>query len=255
MIPVSPCLDIFFKDRSFPDRIREIKKMGFSSFEFWSWWDKDLGAVGQALAETSMTPAAFCTRNISLVDPSLRAAYLSGLEESIGVAKKLGAPNLITQVGQELAGVSREKQSLSLVEGLKAAAPMLERAGVTLLVEPLNTLIDHKGYFLSSSDEAATLLQQVGSPRVKMLFDVYHQQVTEGNLTNRIQKYLPLIGHFHLADLPGRGPLGTGEINYPKVLKAIAGFGYRGYYGLEFFPKEKGPEQGLLSALEIWAAI
>lgn len=254
MFPVSPCLDIFFKDRSFPDRVGEIKKMGFTSFEFWSWWDKDIAAVGQAIAETGIAPVAFCTRNISLVDPSLRSSYLSGLEESIAVAKILGAPNLITQVGQELTGLSREKQAGSLVDGLKAAAILLEKAGLTLLVEPLNTLIDHKGYFLSSSDEAATLLRQVGSPKVKMLFDIYHQQVTEGNLINRIQKHMPLIGHFHLADLPGRGPLGTGEINYPKVLQAIAAFGYQGFYGLEFFPKERGPEPALRSALDMWPA-
>ncbi|MEK6795824.1 MAG: TIM barrel protein [Spirochaetota bacterium] len=245
MFHYSPCLDIFFKDLPFPERIKKVASMGYEFFEFWTWWDKDLNAIEKAMKESDMQAVCTCTKFVSMVDASKRAEYIAGLEESIAVAKKIGAPFLITQVGNELSGVSRDEQKRSLIDGLKAAVPLLERAGITLLVEPLNTQYDHKGYFLAYSQEAAEIISAAGSQRVKMLFDIYHQQINEGDLINNIKKHLPLIGHFHIADHPGRHEIGTGEINYQNVLAAIKASGYAGAVGIELFPLDKDHERAL----------
>jgi hydroxypyruvate isomerase len=116
--------------------------------------------------------------------------------------------------------VSREAQTQSLIEGLRACVPILEKEGVTLLIEPLNTRVNHQGYFLASSEEAFHIINQVGSPYVKILFDIYHQQITEGNVIANIRENIGLIGHFHAAGNPGRHELDNGELNYEQIFKA-----------------------------------
>jgi hydroxypyruvate isomerase len=103
------------------------------------------------------------------------------------------------------------------------------------VLEPLNQL-DHPGEFLSSSDEGFAIVREVGSPNVRLLFDIYHQQISEGNLTRRIVDNLDLIGHFHVADVPGRHEPGTGEINYEHLFGVLREHGYGGYVGLEYLP-------------------
>ena len=113
---------------------------------------------------------------------------------------------------------------------------MLESEGIILVIEPLNLTIDHKGYYLSKSSEAFDIVSEVGSPNVKVLYDIYHQQVTEGNIINTIRENIDLIGHFHAAGLPGRQELNRGELYYPAVFDAIDHAGYQGYVGLEYMP-------------------
>jgi len=233
----SPNLNIFFNECSFSDRIAKMAELGFKQVEFWGWWDEDIDAVAAAAKKNGVSIAAFCTKFVSLVDASKRAEYIEGLRETLAVAKKLGCRTLISQVGNELPGVPRSEQHASLVAGLSAAAPILAEAGVTLTIEPLNVLVDHAGYYLARSDEAFEIVREVDSPYVKVLFDIYHQQITEGNLIANIRKGAQWIGHYHVADNPGRGDIGTGEINYPNVLKAIKETGYEGCIGIELFPK------------------
>ena len=128
--------------------------------------------------------------------------------------------------------------------GLEACLPLLEGTDMTLLVEPLNTRVDHPGYYLTSSDEAFEVVEAVGSPQVKVLFDIYHQQIMEGDLIRRIGANIDKIGHFHAAGSPGRHELYDGEIHYPAVLRAIQDSGYQGYVGLEYFPKQE-PRTGI----------
>ena len=108
--------------------------------------------------------------------------------------------------------------------------------GVTLVLEPLNVLHDHRGYYLWSSYEGFGIIEEVGSPAVKLLYDVYHQQISEGNLISNIKNNAHLIGHVHIADVPGRHQPGTGEINYKNVFAALDSAGYEGYTGMEFSP-------------------
>ena len=232
---ISVCVDALYGGREFCQSLREISEAGARAYEFWSWWDKDLGEIKQAAQELGLTAAAFCTRFVSLVDPGRRPEYLKGLEESVVAAEYLGCGTLITQVGNDT-GYGRERQRRSLVDGLKAAAPMLERAGITLAVEPLNTHVDHAGYFLSDSPEAFDIIGEVGSPNVKLLFDIYHQQITEGNIVGNITANIDKICHLHAAGVPGRHELANGELNYRYIFDAAEKAGYRGYAGLEYFP-------------------
>ncbi len=239
----SVCVDALYMGKSFPEGMRETKEAGIDAFEFWSWWDKDLDQIAAEKEKLGLTVAAMCTKFISLVDPSQHEQYLAGLEESLKAAEKLGCKTLISQVGADT-GEARDKQYAALLRGLKLAAPRLEKSGVTLVVEPLNTAVDHAGYYLSSSKEAFQLAREVGSENVKILFDIYHQQITEGDVIRSIRENISLIGHFHAAGNPGRHEIDTGELDYPNIFRAIEETGYTGYMGLEYFPLEP-PLEGL----------
>ena len=119
---------------------------------------------------------------------------------------------------------------------------MAEEAEVTLVLEPLNILVDHPGYFLTSSREGFEIVEQVDSSAVKLLYDIYHQQITEGSLIATITSHIELIGHFHAADVPGRHEPGSGEINYANVLAAVDEAGYEGFIGLEYAPTAGTPQ-------------
>lgn len=233
---LSPCIEMLFPEEDIPQRLRYVKELGFEGFEFWGWENKDIQELTRVSTELGLSVVAFSTVSVSLVDAKQRDRYVDGLRRSIEVARQLGCRHLITQVGAELTNVPREDQLLSLIDGLNASAPILESNRITLLVEPLNVLVDNKGYFLSRSAEAFDIIRAVSSPYIKVLYDVYHQQITEGNLIPTIRQNIDAIGHFHIADHPGRHEPGTGEINYKNVLRAIKNTGYDGWIGLEYRP-------------------
>jgi hydroxypyruvate isomerase len=234
-VKLSVCIDSVFRELGLEDSLRKVKEEGFRAFEFWGWEKKDLGLMTKLVQELDLSLSAFCVKQANLTEPSARSAYLDGLKETLEVAKRLQCRTLILTVGSERAGVPREEQRRSLVEGLRASLPLLEGTGVTLAVEPLNTLIDHPGYFLSYSQEAWDILQEVRHPQVQMLFDIYHQQITEGQVTTNLLRMLERVGHIHSAGNPGRGELGEGELNYPYIFRRLTEAGYKGYVGLEYF--------------------
>jgi hydroxypyruvate isomerase len=131
--------------------------------------------------------------------------------------------------------VPRIRQRESIIEGLREAAPIAADADVRLVLEPLNR-IDHPENFLYSSDEGFEIIRAVDSPHVRLLFNIYHQQISEGNLSMRLCENINLIGHVHVADVPGRHEPGTGEINYEHIFGLLREQGYRGYVGLEYIP-------------------
>jgi len=236
MINFTPCADIFFADHPFLQRLEKFAGIGFNHYEMWCWWDKNSDDITRARREYRIELAACCTRFVSLTDPAERQHYCDGLKDTIEFCRRHGTKTIISQVGNELPGVSRQEQHNSLVAGLQQAAKMLQGTDMQLVIEPLNLLVDHKGYYLSRSDEAAEIIRKVGSENVKMLFDVYHQQITEGNVTANLRQYADLIGHYHIAGVPGRHEPEIGELNYVNIIKAIIDTGYNGNIGLEFFP-------------------
>ncbi len=237
MLKPSVCIDAVLGDMPPEQAIQLVSQSRIAAFEFWGWWDKDLDAIIAARDAADLQIAACCTKFISLVDPATRADYLSGLEESIQAAQRLDCPTLISQVGDFRAGVSRHQQHQCLIDGLKAAAPLLEASNITLVIEPLNELVDHAGYYLIHSDEAFEIVDEVGSPRVKVVFDIYHQQISEGHLINNITANIDKIAHFHAAGNPGRHELTCGELHYPSIFAAIEQTAYDGYVGLEYWPR------------------
>ncbi len=245
MLVPSVCIDAVFEGKSFDDACAAVARANIPAIEFWGWWDKDLDALTIAQTVNDLAISACCTKFISLVDPTTRASYLEGLRESIDAAQQLGTKTLISQVGDFRPGVPRDEQHDCLVDGLREAALLLEDTGVTLVIEPLNELVNHAGYYLVRSDEAFDIIDEVSSPNVKVVFDIYHQQISEGHLIHNITENIDKIGHFHAAGNPGRHELQRGEINYPQIFDAILATNYHGHVGLEYWPAEDDPVASL----------
>jgi hydroxypyruvate isomerase len=213
--------------------LEKIREHGFHGLEYYAWWDLDPDRVAREQERIGAGIVATCTRFISLVDESCREAYIAGLRETIGACRRLGIRSVISQTGNAIDGMPRERQRRTMIETLKRCAPLLEAAGIVLELEPLNGLVNHPGHFLQRSDEAVQIVDAVGSPHVRLVFDVYHQQITEGNVIRNATGYIGRINHFHIADNPGRMQPGTGELNYVNILRAIRDTGFDGYVGLE----------------------
>lgn len=248
---LSACIEMIFSDRPFLERIDLVADCGLPAFEFWSWRRKDIDGILKRKEARGLQVAAFSVDpGYRLTHPKFRDSFISSVKGTIPVLHKLGVKTMIVTVGNEIPRVSREEQHESIVASLKEAAPLVEEAGITIVVEPLNTLVDHRGYYLWSSAEGFQIVREVGSQNVRLLYDIYHQQIMEGNLIANITKNIDVIGHFHVADVPGRHEPGTGEINYLNVFKAIFKSGYKGYIGLEFRPSKSG-EQALKHVKEL----
>ena len=235
-VKLSVCIDAVFEGIPETDAIARVADSGINAFEFWCWWEKDLDQITAAARKHSMAVAACCTKFVSLVDAGKRSDYIAGLEQSIAAAKQIGCKTLISQVGDSLPGVSRDQQHQSLVDGLNEAAPMLAESGITLVIEPLNERVDHAGYYLVQSDEAFEIVGKVNSDNIKVVFDIYHQQISEGDVITRMTRNMDSIAHFHTAGNPGRNELTRGELNYQQIFAAIAATKYDRYVGLEYWP-------------------
>ncbi|AEV30774.1 hydroxypyruvate isomerase [Sphaerochaeta pleomorpha str. Grapes] len=239
----SVCIDSLFQGQVTTETFTHLKSMGFDYVEWWLNEGRDLDALEASMQATGISCHAFCTPFISLVDPSFQNQYLEELEKTLVISQRFGNPVIISQMGQATEE-SHEQQLEYLAAGLDRCAPLMQKYERLLVIEPLNTRLDHKGYSVSRSGDAVAVLKLVDSPRIKMLYDIYHQQISEGDILTRLQKYLPWIGHIHAAGVPGRGELDTGELSYRRIFSALEGMGYTQKVGLEYFPK-RPPFEGL----------
>ena len=245
-VPI-PC---FFKDGDFAAAIRRVKALGYDAAETYNWKNLDFDAVRAACEETGVELLSMCTTEFRMTDPALRTAWLDGLKESCEAAKKLGVKRLITQVGPDT-GAPRAQQHASIVAALRDARPILEDSGVTIMIEPLNTYVNHPGYYLWSSVEGFEIIREVDHPLVKVVYDIYHQQVMEGNIIPNVTNNLDCIAHLHSAGHPGRHELQYGESDYKVIFAAVDKAGYTGACGLEYSPLLE-PEESLRLAKEIY---
>jgi len=168
-----------------------------------------------------------------MVDESDHDRLEKQFRERIEMAKQLNCKRLVGLTGNERKDISRDEQKANVIKFLKRIAPIAEDNQVYVVMEALNPLVDHKGFFLNRTDETMEILNAVNSPNILMLFDIYHQQITEGNVIRNITGNISRIGHFHVADNPGRKEPGTGELNYHNIFKAIAQTDYKGFVALE----------------------
>jgi hydroxypyruvate isomerase len=246
----SACASSLFGGQPIHETLPRIQAAGLSHYEFWGWEGQDIDALAAAQRRCRLELTALCTPILSLTDARQHSAFLDGLTQTIAVCKRLGCSTVIAQTGAELMELSRPAQHRNIVQGLRAAVPALAAAGITLVVEPLNTKIDHVGYYLWSSAEAFEIVDEVGSANVQVLFDLYHQYIMEGLSIPDIVRNLPKIGHFHMAGYPGRHePLVNSEIDYRTLLKAIGDAGYPRGVGLEYFPAQ-AVDEGLKRLME-----
>lgn len=236
-VRLSVCIDMILTEIPFLQRMETVKRLGYPAFEFWEWKNKDVDAILRKKTELGLEIATMMgTGWKQMNSEDARKTFVSDIQASLAAANRLGVKTLIVTTGSEDKKLSRVEQHTNYVAALKAAAPFAEQAQVTLVLEPLNTKVDHPGYFLQTAKEGFEILDEVGSPSVKMLFDIYHHQIMEGNVIQDITRNISKIAHFHVADVPGRHEPGTGEINYANVFRAISASGYKGFVGLEFKP-------------------
>ena len=173
---------------------------------------------------------------IALTDPACHDQFLEGLTRSIAIAQRLRAPTLIAQAGPDCPGQPRDEQRDALTTCLRRAADLLAGTGVALAVEPLNTLVDHKGYFLPSTSEALDIVGDVGRPEVGILYDIYHSAVMGEDIASVLAGRMGHVLHVHLADAPGRGEPGSGHLDWRARVSWLEAHGYRGMVGLEYRP-------------------
>lgn len=237
----SACIDMMYSNSEFYDRFGLAKENGFDTVEFWKWSNKDLDKVKRKLDENELS---FSVLNIDsnnsklsydlsrgILNSGRKEDFLGAIEESIPVYNFLGASGLIVLIG-ETSDKPYEEQVNNITECLLAAKPMVEKANINLIVEPLNSY-DRKNYFLPRSKEVIKVIREVNSSNIKLLLDLYHEQMMAGNLIKTLTESIDIIGHIHVADVPGRHEPGTGEINYKNIIKSIDDI-YGGYVGLEF---------------------
>ncbi len=169
----------------------------------------------------------------ALCDKSFHAGFLKDTRRAVEYHKVMRNRWATVTSGLAVDHLSRKQQTANVIEGLKRAAGIVANTDLVLVLEPLNVLVNHAGYFVVTSEHAAEIIDGVGSPHVKILFDIYHQQISEGNLIHNIRKHWDRIAYFQIGDVPGRKEPGTGEINYRNVFRAIHEKGYQGILGME----------------------
>ncbi len=236
MARLSVCVEMIFKPLPFLERLEAVARSGCPAFEFWRWQDKDLAAIGEKKDALGLELAAFGAAGGTLLDPANHQRYWETFAQAAEWARKLRCPNLIVTTGNALPDVPREQQWEALRRGLEGVAAQAAAAGVIAVLEPLNTKVNHPGYFLDHGVEAFRLIEEINHPALRVLYDIYHMQIMDGDIIQTIVTNIDKIGHFHVADVPGRHEPGTGELNYANILRRIDETGYRGFVGLEYHP-------------------
>lgn len=232
-------VEMWWHSLPFLERIRRTAQHGFPAIEFWPWRGKDLDAVGALCKELSLEVAQFTAWGFrpELNDPKHHDHFEREVREACGAAHRLGAKKMTVVAGDDRAGVSKQEMLDHVTTALKRVAPIAEDQDVMLILEPMNGRVDHPGHCLYGSEDAVRICREVGSTHVKINWDLYHMQISEGDLCGRLREGLDQLGYVQLADHPGRNQPGTGEIHYPRVLKELASLGYTGLVGLECWPK------------------
>jgi hydroxypyruvate isomerase len=236
-------LTMLYNEVEFLDRFDRAAAAGFAAVEFLSPYEAGVGEVKARVDDLGLTVAMF---NLhagdaeagefgTLGNPARRDFFRWSFAEALAAANRLGCERLHAAFGKTVVGFDTAAQVDCALENLAWAAPQAAQAGVTLLIEALNP-IDWPDYFLNTTTDALNIVVRAGQSNVKLQYDVYHAQMTEGNLVDTITNNFPTIGHIQIADVPGRHEPGTGEINYPNVFSALDRLGYEGYIGLEYRP-------------------
>jgi hydroxypyruvate isomerase len=236
-------LTMLFTEAPFLDRFALAAEAGFEAVEFLFPYAFPAHEIRRRLDENGLQlvlhnlPAGDWDageRGIACL-PDRVAEFRSGVGQAIEYAQALGVPQLNCLVGKTPAGVDDALLRATLVQNLRYAAGELHKAGIKLLVEPIN-FYDIPGFYLTRSAQTLAVLDEVGSDNVYLQYDIYHMQRMEGELAATMTKHLARIAHIQLADNPGRHEPGTGEINYPFLFAHLERIGYEGWIGCEYKP-------------------
>jgi hydroxypyruvate isomerase len=241
------CIDTLYTELPWEKRFASAKEDGFDCVEFWDWRKVDLKATRHFADDAGIWISGFNgDADYSLVDPTHKTRYLDCLKRSFEAAYILGAPSVTIHsnalgeggvVVNHYTELSDTVKICSMYDMLQASVKLAEEAGIQLNLEALNVYTDHMGNFLKTTRDGAEMCRMIGSPRLKLLYDVYHMQINEGRICDNLKEYSDCIGHIHIADAPGRHEPGTGEIRYEFVCRFLDELCYNGVIGCELFPK------------------
>lgn len=237
------CAEMVFRDLPFIERVERIRDLGFA-VELWSWHDKDLDALARTGAVFTSMTGYLCG---DLIDPATCDDVVRTAELSIAAAETLGVTRLNVHTAELVDGhAARPRQRangqmwVSALRTLERLGALGAATGVTFVVENLNTIVDHPGVPLARAKDVLALVDGVAHPNIRMMLDLYHAQIGEGNLIELLRQCGDLIGEIQVADVPGRCEPGTGEINYPAIARALRAVGYTGTIGLEAWASRAG---------------
>lgn len=240
------CIDTLYTEYPWANRFKAAHEDGFDYVEFWDWRSIDLKKTKYYADSAGIRISGFNgDANYSLVDPAHKTDYLAFLKQSIAAARMLNAPsvtihsNALGEGGLVLnhyRNLSLTVKLYSMFDMLREAVKIAEDNDILLNLEALNIYTDHIGNFLETTQMGAEIVGMVNSPKLKLLYDVYHMQINEGRICDTLCTYINYIGHVHIADAPGRHEPGTGELNYSFVLRHLNNLGYQGIVGCELFP-------------------
>ena len=249
MIRYAANLTMLFNEVPFLERFERAAAAGFRAVEFLFAHNVDQDGVKRELTRHRLELVLFDPEGGDfaagdrgyLCDPARCDHVMKTIEDAIATARRLGCRRLNVLAGNRVESLTPEVMRRTVVANLKAAAPLAHAAGITLLIEALNTW-ESARYFLDRSRLGLDIVREVGEPNVRFQYDVYHMQRMEGELTTTLTENLEWIGHVQIADVPGRHQPGTGEINYPRLLEGLEAAGYDGYVGLEYRPSGRTEE-------------
>jgi hydroxypyruvate isomerase len=236
-------VSILFKEVPFLERFGRAAEAGFSAVEFWWPAGEDLGEVEAAIGEAGLTVALFNfdagdmpggERGL-VGDPERVDQFRENVPVALDLARRLDCRRMNVLAGHEKEGMGRDEQLALAGENVAFAADRAKDAGVTVMVEAVNTF-ENGPYLLYTTGQAVEFVKSVGRENVKIQHDFYHMQRMEGNLVATLRENIGHIGHVQVADSPGRGEPGTGEIHYPFVFAELENLGYDGFVGLEYNP-------------------
>lgn len=251
MLKFSANLSFLYQELDFLDRFAAAAQDGFGAVEYLGPYAETPEAVAKALRDNGLAQALFNVpsgnwaggeRGIACL-PERVDEFRTGVRTALDYAAVLNCPKVNVISGLVKPGADLKVLEDTLVENLKFAADLCAKAGVKLLIEPINTR-DIPGFFLTTTRQAEAILDRVGHPNLYIQYDVYHMQVMQGDLVPTYERLKDRIAHIQVADNPGRNEPGTGEINYPFVLGEIDRLGYDGWIGCEYKPKA-GTSAGL----------
>jgi hydroxypyruvate isomerase len=248
----SACIEMLFTEVPFEERFFLAKEAGFHSIEFWSWKDKDIAKIKSLCEKYDLKIASFSgDQDFSMIYQAENEDYIAFVVESIHTAIFLDCKYLVLHSNALGAGgkvvnafteINTYEKFANMVQVLSRLAPIAEQNKITLVLEALNTHVDHVNNFLAYTKDAAALITMVKSNYIKILYDVYHMQINEGNIIDTITTYMKSIGYIHIADVPGRNEPGTGEINYKNVMACLKLLNYDGVVGFELLPTRDSME-------------
>ncbi|MBS1804034.1 MAG: TIM barrel protein [Acidobacteria bacterium] len=242
--PLSIMLWTVFTDLPFEERLAKVAEAGYTNVELVGEYNKWSEAdYAKAIAAAKQHGIHFDTTaglHNGVGNPAVRDAFLAELKEAFTPMEKLSCPAMIVMSGNIVPGLSHEAQHASCIEGLKRAAALVE--GKQIDGQPVRLLLEcidpeeNPKYFLQSAAEAIEIIRAVNHPQVQFLYDLFHEQIAEGNLIEKLDKHIDVIGLIHIADVPGRHEPGTGEINYANVYRKLAQLKYKHIAAMEFKP-------------------